>query len=496
MLPACVICKKRKKKCDFLLPSCKNCEVMGTQCEFYDEGLGNNVPREYLKSLSDNITFLKSEIEKFKKKIDKRESFQESSSDSKSKLYEVVKNGTFIESFDSTLNYFGPCSLVSIAYMSYNMLHLKSTSFDQILAMDLRPLPSLNIPFDYSLITSEHCKLLISDYLTEIFPKYPLLSENFFHFDLMVKNYPESKQIFLLLILLVSSANLMRKRSDFVPIKIMLQRKVAELMRTKVFTDDTDSLVCFIYYAIYELLDPENENSVRHSLSLACNIAESIHLGNGEFQMRFSGSITKHISKNVLLNVLLTLDCEISFVLGKLPLQIVSKKQIMALEDDGIRANILEIYEKGKFYALLYDNSTNCKLADIFCSQMFKSDQSDLWLIASPLLCHTCSYCSMYYDSLVLNILGSSISTLKKYKKRNRKAAIMFYWIAVSKIAISVVNLVLIKKKYQSCYYGIVSEESINEHITIGKNMIDQISSQWYHAGSISVFIEEISKQS
>ncbi|OXT14379.1 hypothetical protein B9K06_25970, partial [Bacillus sp. OG2] len=116
--------------------------------------------------------------------------------------------------------------------------------------------------------------------LNNIYPYFPLLSESFFHFDLMVKNYPDSKQMYIILILLVSSAQIMRKRWDFITIKVMLQQKVVEMMKTKLGNEDGDTLLILLFYALYELLDPEVGVSVWKTLSLACDIAERLQLKN------------------------------------------------------------------------------------------------------------------------------------------------------------------------------------------------------------------------
>ena len=493
MLPSCALCKKRKKKCDFNLPSCKNCESTGTQCEHFDEGLGNYVPREYIKSLSDNIVHLKYEIEKYKKKIDKRSLQTEGSPRSDSNLYDTIKNGIFIEGSDSELHYFGPCSVVAVTYMTTMLLKLNTTTFERVVMMDFKSMPAIHIPFDLNMITSEHTKILISNYLTEVYPVYPLLSESFFHFDLMVKNYPPSKQVFIFLTLLVSSAHLMRKRSDFVPIKIMLQHKVLELMKSRASCEDCDYLVCLILYAVYQLLDPENGESIRRTISLACDLAQRIHLVDYSRNDEIPGSITKDISKNAILKILLTLDSEVSIVLGKLPLLTMINQKISNIEEEQGGNLLRASCEKYEFYILIYSNSSNCKVCKIFQFQRYKySKDYNLWLLASPLLSHRCNDCNLCYDSFVLNIMNASMSTISKFDASLKGTGIIHYWIALSKVAVSIMNLVLIRRIHSSCYSGFVTNDSVCEHILLGKQLISQISAQWYCASPVREFIDQL----
>lgn len=484
MLPSCTICKKRKKKCDFNLPSCKHCESMGTHCEYFDEGLGNNVPREYLKNLNDNIILLKSEIEKFKKKIEKRTSNKNFSTFTKDKLYETVKNGTFIEGKNSALQYYGPCSLISMVYMSSMMLGLKESSFEQISVLEYKSIPSVKISFDYSIITTDHSKILITNYLNNIYPHFSLLPETFFHFDLMVKNYPEEKQLYIFLIMLVSSAHLMRKRSDFIAIKIMLQQKIMEKMKTKLNNEDGDSLLILLFYTLYELLDPEIGTSVWRTLTLACDVAERLQLKNLDDNKPLPGVMARHIPKCNFLKVLTYLDTEVMISIGKLPLIDLSTTQLTFVDNN--------LVNHPEFFKILYEDTSCCDILKLLqYPKFFNITDSELWLIASPLLCHKCKDCQINYDVIVLEILNSSFNTISNCSNSNRKG-ILLYWTALSKISVALINLVIIKRFYSSSYIGIIEEKAILNKIYLGKELISEISSQWYYANTVKYFIESI----
>ena len=500
MLPSCILCKKRKKRCDFNLPSCKHCKSMGTQCEYFDEGLGNNVPREYLKSLNDNIILLKSEIDKYKKKINKRTNNEEnreelvkSTSNNTSDLYDMTKNGTFLEGSDNELHYFGPCSIPSMVYMSSMMIKLNSNKLNRFNILEFRSLPNLKIQFDYSLITSEHTKILISNYLTEIYPNFPLLSENFFHFDLMVKNYPEWKQLFIFLILLISASHLMRKKSDFTIIKLMLQQKVNELMKSKISNEDGDELLCLILYSIYQLLDPEMGKTVWKTISLACDIAEKLKLkdiNNNYYSL--NGKVAKNVSKKQILKCLAILDSEVSLLLGRPPQLNLEKNQILNIENDDVLVNeLLIIYDKTEFFNVLYSNSSNCGVLTLFQSLKYHSNKNvKIWLLSSPLLSHKCNDCNLYYDSAVINILSSSLKYIEDYNNQSKNSGVILYWIELSHITISLINLILISKFYSSSYQGIVSDKTIDKHLVIGRNILSKLCSHWYYANTIKAYID------
>lgn len=491
MLPSCIICKKRKKKCDFNLPSCKHCESMGTQCEYYDEGLDNNVPREYLKSLNDNVIALRNEIEKYRKKINKRTSQNGYTVDKKNRLYEVIKNGTLLEGTNSELHYFGPCSLVSMIYMSSMMLDLRITSLDRVSILDYKSIPPVKMTFDYGMITSDHSKVLITNYLTNIYPSYPLLSESFFHFDLMVKNYPDKKQLFILLILLISSAQIMRKRTDFVPIKVMLQQKVLEIMKTKLSHEDGDSLLAFLLYALYESFDPETGKSMWKTLSSACAIAERLQLKNLDNTKPLPGLIACTIPRSQFLKVLVFLDSEMSLCLGNSPSISLSKNQILNLKDLSLQSYFLQIFEKVQFYNTLYANSSGCDIVRLFESPMLTTQNDpNIWILASPLLSHNCTSCEAYFSTVVMNILNASIAIIGDYDLRIKGTGITLYWVALSKISTAVLNLILIKKLYYSNYFGLLEKSTVVDNIILGQRLVSQISSQWYSANSIKSFID------
>lgn len=491
MLPSCIICKKRKKKCDFNLPSCKHCESMGTQCEYYDEGLDNNVPREYLKSLNDNIIALKSEIDKYKKKINKRTSQNGFTADKKNRLYEIIKNGTLLEGENSELHYFGPCSLVSMIYMSSMMLDLRITSLEPLSILDYKSIPSVKMTFDYGMITSDHSKVLITNYLTNIYPHYPLLSESFFHFDLMVKNYPERKQLFVLQILLISSAQIMRKRLDFVPIKVMLQQKVLDLMKTKLSREDGDTLLSFLLYALYESFDPETGKSVWKTLSFACAIAERLQLKNLDNTIPLPGVIASTIPRSQFLKVLVYLDSEMSLCLGNSPSISLSKNQILSLEDASLKSYFLRIFEKVEFYNTLYANSSGCDIVKLLESPNATTlSDPNIWILASPLLSHRCSDCDVYFSSMVMNILNASIAIIEDYDTRISGGGITLYWVALSKISTAVLNLIILRKLHPSSYFGIVENSVSLDNIVLGQRLVSQISSQWYSANAIKSFID------
>lgn len=464
---------------------------MGTYCEYYDEGLGNNVPREYLKSLSDNVNLLKSEIDKYKKKIDKRTSQQTFSVDNKTRLYETVKNGTFLEGLDSVLHYFGPCSLPSVIYMTSTLLQNEIPPLETVSVLEYKSIPQTKILFDYGMISSDHSRALISNYLLEIYPKFPLLSESFFHSNLMVKNYPESKQIFILLVLLISSANMMRKRMDFVPIKMMLQQKVVELMKVKLGSEDGDSLLCLLLYAIYELLDPEVGKSVWKTVALACAMGDRLQLNNLDIDVPLPGTISRSLPRVNFLKVLVFLDSEISLCLGKPPLISLSKTQISNLQDEELQKYFLKIAEKTDFFSTLNSNSSDCDINTIFnLTNIRTQTDSNLWLLASMLLSHKCERCDLYFDSAVLNILSTSINTISEYENTLRGNRPTLFWISLSNVSIATLNLVIIKRLYYSSYYGIVQDKTILDHIQVGRQLIVRLSSQWYYANTVRSFID------
>ncbi|CAK7231243.1 hypothetical protein SCUCBS95973_007845 [Sporothrix curviconia] len=54
-LPACKRCRKNRRRCDTLLPSCANCSKAGVECIFFDHALQEELPRSYIASLVEHL---------------------------------------------------------------------------------------------------------------------------------------------------------------------------------------------------------------------------------------------------------------------------------------------------------------------------------------------------------------------------------------------------------------------------------------------------------
>lgn len=63
-LPPCQHCRKRRTKCDRLLPSCRRCVKSGIECKFYDPVLSRDTPRQYVCALKEKFDSLSSILKK------------------------------------------------------------------------------------------------------------------------------------------------------------------------------------------------------------------------------------------------------------------------------------------------------------------------------------------------------------------------------------------------------------------------------------------------
>ena len=57
-LPPCTKCKRRRTRCDKLLPSCRQCAKSEEECKYYDPVLSQETPRRYLQALNQRLTEL------------------------------------------------------------------------------------------------------------------------------------------------------------------------------------------------------------------------------------------------------------------------------------------------------------------------------------------------------------------------------------------------------------------------------------------------------
>lgn len=58
-LPPCTYCRRRRKKCDRLLPSCHQCAKSGQECKFFDSILLHDMPRPYVFALKQKFDDLR-----------------------------------------------------------------------------------------------------------------------------------------------------------------------------------------------------------------------------------------------------------------------------------------------------------------------------------------------------------------------------------------------------------------------------------------------------
>lgn len=491
MLPSCNACKRRKKRCDFELPTCKNCAALGVVCEYYDENLHRDIPRSLIKDLDDSIHQLKSEITKYERKIKKRTAKQNRTDDDNGDNGQDQSVGTFIVGPGSSVCYFGPGSAVSMVTIASKMLGLKSNALKSIKSCDI--LPQVTVPLDYTILDKDHTRVLIDNYLTSIYPVYPLLGKDLFHENLSLKSYPRYEQIFARLALLLSAAHLMRRRLDFVPIKIMLQQRVVHSLRSSMNIEDGDSLLAIIYYAIYELLDPEVGGSAGKALSLATAIAEKLNLTNLKNVSQLRGSICKRIPPQRLLTVLLNLDTSVSFSFGKpssIVLDVADVKNFAAPE---YQNDMLCCCYQQQLFTRIYAVDIECPIqCAISAFSDLKSLPDQSWIIASQLVSHECPHCKSTKDIFLSQILTTSKAILADYKLQIRDYNPLEYPTAVSNIANATLAMILLTNFFP--HLGGAAPLELRDHISSGRHLLQRLASQWYYANTLSSYVDMASK--
>ncbi|KAH3663403.1 hypothetical protein OGAPHI_005393 [Ogataea philodendri] len=481
---SCSVCRKRKKKCDFNLPSCKNCEALGTVCLFYDEGLGKTVSRRYLKSLDDRVKELKHEIKIYESKILQRK-VQDSETSHDSRLNDTVKtplkSGCFVEGKSDTY-YFGPGSIVSLIYSAAKLLNLDyDPNRFQYTIGDIS-LPQLKVPFDLMNISSDHIRLLIENYLSSIYPSFPLLSENFFHFEVTIRNYPAYEQLFVLLIFLISATNLMRKQSDFVYIKIMLHQKVIELMKVKVAEADGDTLLALVYYSIYESMDPESNPPLWKTLSLACGLAEKLRLSDFCCKIPLTGKVCDQISRISLFKTLYQLEINVSMCLGRPPAIYLSRNQILNLEIDDTesRLRLLELTSRIDLFRKVYGKDARCPL-NVVKPIVQDYQHEDLHCISFwSLLQHGCTDCVIYL--LDSNAMKASINLINETNKKMKSSMPVCFWVETFNITVSLLSIAVVLKFRPEALEDKVLECHIMDALHLGRKLLVEYATLWNSA--------------
>ncbi|KAG7837460.1 hypothetical protein KL942_004348 [Ogataea angusta] len=466
---------------------------MGTICRYYDEGLGTSVSRRYLKGLDDKIRELKHEIAKYENKI-QRKNLAHSSTSSQQETEELpstsVSSGCFIEGGKDS-HYFGPSSVVSMVHSVSKVLKLNTETSKFGSIDNYTAFPKIKVPFDFSVIGNDQSRLLIENYLSNIYPVFPLLPESFFHFEVMVRNYPSYEQLFVLLIFLISATNLMRKRVDFASIKIMLQQKVAELMKDKLTDSDGDTLLALVYYAVYEMLDPESGSPVWKTLSLACGLAEKLRFSNTGNQGPIPGRVCKQVPRIRLLKVLYELETSVSLCLGRPPSIYFSKNQIARLEiDDGNnRMVFVELTNRIDLFRTIYGKLPGCPVcrAETLIMQQLET-KSTHWLTACSLLTHSCFWCDK--SSFHLNVLQSCIECIKDASLRLQKSAPLCFWIEISNITLSLLSLMVISKRHHELLEDSFFQGKIIDAISMGKQLLVRYSTFWPDSQALLSFTE------
>ncbi|KAG7712117.1 hypothetical protein KL930_004196 [Ogataea haglerorum] len=468
---------------------------MGTICRYYDEGLGTSVSRRYLKNLDDKIRELKHEIAKYENKI-QRKNLAHSSTSSQQETHELseasVSSGCFIEANRDSY-YFGPGSVISMVHSVSKVLNLNSETNILSSIDNYTSFPQIKVPFDFSIIGNDQSRLLIENYLSNIYPVFPLLPESFFHFEVMIRNYPSYEQLFVLLIFLISAAHLMRKRVDFAYIKIMLQQKVAELMKEKLRDSDGDTLLALVYYAIYEMLDPESGSPVWKTLSLACGLAEKLRFSNTGNEGPIPGRVCKQVPRVRLLKVLYELETSVSLCLGRPPSIYFSRNQIARLEiDDGNNRMIfVELTNRIDLFKEIYGKISGCPVcwAETLIEQQLETkSKSTQWLTACSLLTHSCSQCER--SSFYLNVLQSCIEVIKNASHKFQKFAPLCFWIEISNVTLSLLSLMVIAKLHHEVLKDPPFQGKIIDAISTGKQLLVRYSTFWPSSQALLSFTE------
>ncbi|ESX01489.1 hypothetical protein KL918_004145 [Ogataea parapolymorpha] len=466
---------------------------MGTICRYYDEGLGTSVSRRYLKNLDDKIRELKHEIAKYENKIE-RKNLARSSTSSEQETKQLpetsVSCGCFIEGNKDSY-FFGPGSVVSMVHSVSKVLNLTVETSNLSSIDNYTSFPQIKVPFDFSIIGNDQSRLLIENYLSKIYPVFPLLPESFFHFEVMIRNYPSYEQLFVLLIFLISATHLMRKRVDFASIKIMLQQKVAELMKDKLRDSDGDTLLALVYYAVYEMLDPEAGSPVWKTLSLACGLAEKLRFSNTGNQGPIPGRVCKQVPRIKLLKVLYELETSVSLCLGRPPSIYFSRNQIARLEiDDGNnRMVFVELTNRIDLFQNIYGKLSGCPIcrAEALIGQQLET-KSTQWLTACSLLTHSCAQCEG--SSFYLNVLQSSVECIKNASRRAQKYAPLCFWIEVSSITLSLLSLLIITKLHHEVLEDSPFQGKIIDAISTGKQLLVRYSTFWPNSQVLLSFAE------
>ncbi|KAH3671160.1 hypothetical protein OGAPHI_000871 [Ogataea philodendri] len=469
MLLACNACKRRKKKCDFEFPSCLKCKERGAICEYYDEGVGGTVSRVYLKDLNDRIAVLKDEIKRLKTPPEKIKRNPNDSHD----WYQIASNGCFIEYPNGEFHHFGPTSAVSIINLTSRLLHINCNL--DTLTFQEHYLPRLKVQFDYNMISNDHSKLLIENYLYKVYPIYPILPRSFFDPDLLIRNYAPEKKLFILLILLVSSAHLQRSHSHFVTIKAMIQPKVVELLKAKVSDIDHSTLVALLYYAVYETLDPECGQSLWKTLSLACEIAEKLQLTNLTNLKQTHTIVGQQISKFNLLRVLMDLDISNSLSLGRPPLINLVVEHPDLFENDPELKPLIDLKNKCDMFRICYSIGSDCPIKRVHSFMTVQNSKSpSLWIICFPLIFHSCSECESI--NISFNVYSAAKTIISGQSQNFGSQLPLKFAVDITDILYSSLSLITLAELNMS---DDAIKEEVVSHIETSKQLLTFFSLWW-----------------
>ncbi|GME82897.1 unnamed protein product [Ambrosiozyma monospora] len=301
----------------------------------------------------------------------------------------------------------------------------------------------------------------------------------------MVKNYPTKKLIFILEILLVSAAHIMRQRSDFVPIKMLLHEKVLSIVKNMIGDCDGDSLLALMYLAIYESLDPEVGKTIWKTLSLACNKAEKLHLTSLQNSTSLPGVTVKLVPKQRLLSVLYKLEISTSITLGRPPSIVLTCKQIEEyIYDTQLKNELLIETTLLGTLSSIYDNTTNCPILKLTSQP---PTDPRVYVLSAQLLSHECSECNGQKETFVNNLLAKSLELLEIENISLKSYHAINYWSCLSNVSIATISLLICKKLWPQL---IRDDTELNLSILLGQKLVSLLCSGWFQGWHVRNFID------
>ncbi|KAH8806159.1 fungal-specific transcription factor domain-containing protein [Xylogone sp. PMI_703] len=455
MLPTCNRCRKRKTKCDRLLPGCRSCTVAGLECIFYDHASRTNIPRSYVAELDARIHQLKNELKSLRDGVEPIPAPTSLGSSPRTKQLPIYYDGSLNELTRLCLVinepsdiFLGPGTIATISTIAIRAAvdagletladmtaNMRKSNTDSVSHVDVSKLDRSSI----SLSTIRD--LVENHFVRKIHPNYPVVDLNDLQLDTTrLTKLPMRRRFVVIMAAAIAAASLGRNQPEMHTNALILRHWADELANPVLTDAGLPRLQEILLLILYELVDP-SRSLIWNLLGLACRICIKLgwHRNAGYVPIVEEGDnglddFQEKQRRTVLFIVLYELERRVCYALGRptiLPDISINIDLLPPLEE---LATLRILFAQSQLHQRIYETSSKAcpyslDVVDIIQQLEDSTLCNSSWIMLYPICQHLCDSCSTL-ERWEGNIIRAAISIIDYLFEQHRERQILSIWLA------------------------------------------------------------------